>query len=142
MATALGKVSRLFSNLAQDLGIAIFLVSQLNRSVESRTDKRPQPSDLRESGAIEQDAEAVLLIYRDEYYNPDSRWKGTAEVIVPYNRNGAPGTARLGYKPQCYRFENLHPDWEPEPAREKEQKPRKSFRKGGNAAADAAAGDP
>ncbi len=79
----------------------------MNRGLESRTDKRPQLSDLRESGAIEQDADMVMFIYRDEYYNEDSAEKGIAEVIIGKNRHGAVGTSRLVFIPHLTAFRNL-----------------------------------
>jgi replicative DNA helicase len=99
-------ISRQFKRLAMELGIPVLLLSQLNRGVEQRVDKRPLLSDLRESGAIEQDANAVIFLYRDDYYNPASPDKGTCEVIVAKNRNGWVGSIKLGWEPSRTKFTN------------------------------------
>jgi replicative DNA helicase len=139
---ALGEVSRALAMMSHELRVPVLLLSQLNRELEKRTDKRPVPSDLRDSGAIEQDADAVIFIYRDEWYDPNSRHKGTAEIIVSLQRNGPPGMVRLRYRPDRFRFENLPADWEPEPMPARDASPKRSFRrKGGSSGADAAAGD-
>lgn len=127
-AQGLGEASRAITLMSHELGVPVLLLSQLNRGLEARTDKRPIPSDLRDTGALEQDADAVIFIYRDEEYNKDSRWRGTAEIIVALQRNGPAGDFRLKYRPDRFRFENLPEDWEPEPAPEKPAK-AKSFRK-------------
>ena len=85
----------------------VIAVSQISRAVEQRTPKRPQLSDLRESGAIEQDADLVLFIYREDYYNPNTPKKGIAEVIVAKQRNGPIGTVELMFQKDYARFENL-----------------------------------
>lgn len=100
----IAKISRGLKNLASELRCPIFVAAQLNRNVESRTDKRPQLSDLRDSGAIEQDAHQVWLLYRDEYYNADSAYKGVAEVIVAKNRGGKTGTVKLGFNAAATTF--------------------------------------
>lgn len=107
-AQEIAEISRSLKTLALELDVPIILLSQLNRDVESRTDKRPNISDLRESGALEQDADIILLLYRDDYYNrDDSKEKGVAEVNVAKNRSGSTGTIKLAFLSQYTRFENL-----------------------------------
>ena len=89
------------------LNVPVIALSQLSRGVESRTNKRPMLSDLRESGSIEQDADLVLMIYRDEYYNPETPDRGITEVIVTKHRNGPVSTVKLLFEPQFTRFRNL-----------------------------------
>jgi len=103
----IGAVTRELKLLARECNVPIMLLSQLNRGVEDRNNKRPMLSDLRDSGRIEEDADMVLGIYRDEYYNPETQDRGLAEVIVMKNRNGATGTIKLLFEPEFTRFKNL-----------------------------------
>jgi replicative DNA helicase len=112
----ISAISRGLKELAKELGVPIIALSQLSRNVESRTDKRPMLSDLRESGAIEQDADLVCFIYRDDYYNADSEEKGIAEIIIAKNRHGEPGTVKLAWMGQYTLFANLNSDEGPQPS--------------------------
>ncbi|MFA5156967.1 MAG: replicative DNA helicase [Candidatus Omnitrophota bacterium] len=103
----ISEISRSLKALARELNVPIVAISQLSRAVESRTDHRPQLSDLRESGAIEQDADVVVLILREEYYNPTPDNQGTAEIIIAKQRNGPVGTVKLTFIKEYTRFENI-----------------------------------
>lgn len=140
-AQGIGDITRSLKLLAVELDVPVVLLSQLNRDLEKRDNKRPIPADLRDSGSIEQDADVVVFIYRDEVYNRESRWAGTAEIIVALQRNGPPGDCRVLYRGDRFRFENLPHDWEPREALPKAEGFKKSGgmrRKAGGR--DAAAG--
>jgi replicative DNA helicase len=105
-ATEISEISRSIKALAKELQVPILALSQLSRKVEERNDKRPLMSDLRESGAIEQDADIILMMYREEYYKPDTQEKGVAEVIIGKHRNGPTGTVKLTFLGEYTKFVN------------------------------------
>jgi len=103
----LSRITRALKGLARELSVPVIALSQLSRGVEARTNKRPMLSDLRESGSIEQDADLVMNLYRDEYYNPDTPDRGIAEIIIAKHRNGPVGTVKLLFEPRLTKFENM-----------------------------------
>jgi replicative DNA helicase len=110
----IAELSRGFKMLANELGIPVVALSQLNRTAASRTDRRPQLQDLRESGSLEQDANIVCLIHREDYYDPNTPKKGIAEIIIAKNRNGEPGTVELSWIGSQTKFADLAPNGKPE----------------------------
>lgn len=103
----LSQISRKFKKMAGELNCPVMVLSQLSRGVESRADKRPMMSDLRDSGSLEQDANLVMMLYRDEYYNPETIDKGVAEIIIVKHRNGATGTVKLLFDAEYTQFKNM-----------------------------------
>lgn len=107
----ISEMSRSLKALAKELNVPVIALSQLNRSVEGRNDKRPVPSDLRESGAIEQDADIIIFLYRDDFYNKESKYPGIAEVIIAKHRNGPTGTVPLSFIKEFTKFENCESNY-------------------------------
>ena len=103
----ISDISRSLKALAREVEVHVVTLSQLSRAVEQRPDHRPMLSDLRESGAIEQDADVVMFLYRDDYYNKDTEIKGVAEIIIAKQRNGPIGTVKMAWIPEQTRFANL-----------------------------------
>ena len=106
----ISEISRALKALARELHVPVIALSQLSRAVEQRPDHRPMLSDLRESGAIEQDADVVMFLYRDDYYNKDTEKRNIAEVIIAKQRNGPIGTIELVWLPQYTKFANMQKD--------------------------------
>ncbi len=123
----LGEITRTLKIFAKDNGVLVILLSQLSRKVEERTDKRPMMSDLRESGAIEQDADSILLLYREEYYQPDTPKRGVAEVVVAKQRQGQTGIVSMAFFGEQQRFESLDRGYSSPSSASEEAPSRKGF---------------
>ncbi len=120
----IAEVSRSLKALAKELEVPVIGLSQLNREVERRDDKRPRMADLRESGGIEQDADLIVFIYRDEVYNPGGGYSGTAELLIRKQRNGPLGDIRVAARLDVCRFDNLAPGWQPPEEQRPAHRPR------------------
>lgn len=125
------EITRQAKLMANELQVPVILLSQLNRALEQRPNKRPIPSDLRDSGSIEQDADMVLFVYRDEVYNPDTEDRGVAEIIIGVGRDIEQQTIRVGFEGQFNRFVDLDHNWTPPPrsqtARTEDQRPKRGM---------------
>jgi replicative DNA helicase len=109
----IAKITRSLKIAAKQLGCPVIALSQLNRKLEDRADRRPQQADLRESGAVEQDADSILMLYRDEVYNPDTQDKGVCEILIRKNRHGETGMVPSVFRGDVVRFENFAGHYEP-----------------------------
>ena len=113
-------------SLAKELDVPVILLAQLNRECDARGDKRPLLSDLRESGAIEQDADVVIMLYRDEVYNKDTMYKGAAELLIRKNRHGATGDIFTAFNHTSMKFSDMAKEWE-RPAEQEKPRGRRGF---------------
>ena len=114
-------ISRGLKAIAKEFAVPVVAVAQLNRAAENRVDQRPMLSDLRESGQLEQDADAVLMVYRDDYYRPETHLKGFGEILVRKNRDGAVGDVLLKWTPEHTRWIDHHGPWPAKPVEQKSE---------------------